>query len=219
MKSFDFMNEIDKNELNKLFDKLSKTMQKEILDNKQKTKEVLEECKNDEELNEFKIYNLDIVEKIYYIKNYTNGLNNIDLKEVKQIETDFYNNIYVILDNGNLYINGVLNKNKVDKIHIIDGFHLYQITTENQIIPCSEEDSWSNLDFYLCNNYNSYKKVVTTPLYIAGLTTEGQVISAHCNPCGIGVEPENFCNIDNILTVDEEVYVVKNGVTKPLYIC
>ena len=215
MKEYELINEINEDELEQLFNELPETMKKEIQEVKQKTKEILEDP---EDFEEFKIYSLDNMEKIYYIKNYTNGLDNINLKEVKQIETDFYNNVYVLLENGNIYINGSLEDVGIEKIYMIDGFHIYMITTDNKIIPLGEKEEWSKLDFYLYNNSSSYKKVVTDVLHIAGLTKDKRVISAYCNPCGIGVDPENFINVDDILIKDEKIYIIKAGETKPLYI-
>lgn len=215
MKKYNFIDEISKEELDKLFEELSETMKKEILEINQKEEELLE---TSEDFDDFKIYHLDVKEKIYYIKNYTEGLNNINLKEVKQIETDFYNNVYVLLENGDVYINSILDDVKIDKLHMLDGFHIYKITKNNKIIPFGEMEDWSNLDFYLYNNLNSYKKILLDPLYIVGLTDDKRVISAYCNPSGIGIKPDNFINVDDILTIDESIYIVKNEETKPLYI-
>lgn len=215
VKEYELINEINKDELERLFNELPETMKKEIQEVKQKTKEILEDS---EDFEEFKIYSLDNMEKIYYIKNYTNGLDNINLKEVKQIETDFYNNVYVLLENGNIYINSILEDVGIEKIYMLDGVHIYMITTDNKIIPLGEKEEWSKLDFYLYNNSSPYKKVVTDVLHIAGLTKDKRVVSAYCNPCGIGIDPENFINVDDILIKDEKIYIIKVGETKPLYI-
>lgn len=215
MEEHNLMNEISKEELEKLFDELPETMKMKIQEVKQKTKKILEDS---EDFEEFKIYSLDEIEKIYYIKNYTNGLDNINLKEVKQIETDFCNNVYVLLENGNIYTNGTLEDTGIKAIYMLDVFHIYKITTDNKINPLGEKEEWSKLDFYLYNNSNSYRKVITDVLHIAGLTEDKRVISAYCNPCGIGVDPDNFINVDDILIENEQIYVVKAGETKPLYI-
>ena len=52
----------------------------------------------------FKIYHIaDEQEKIKYIQNNTNALNGINLDDIKQIETNFDNNVYVLLKNGEVY--------------------------------------------------------------------------------------------------------------------
>ena len=62
MKKYNFIDEISKEELDKLFEELSETMKKEILEINQKEEEVLE---TSEDFDDFKIYHLDVKEKIY----------------------------------------------------------------------------------------------------------------------------------------------------------
>ena len=172
---------------------------------------------------ETKIYNMPEDEKMDYIRYQTNGLNNIEEKDIKQIETDYYNKVFVLLENGNLYRDGELIDNKISKIYMFDGQHLYKITEENKIRPIYEDDIWDNIDKYLNNNNCSYKKIVTSTLHIVALTTDGDVIAIHGLPTGLGIEPENFKNVEDISIVKEskdiEVpYIFKNNAYKPLYI-
>lgn len=56
--------------------------------------------------SEDKIYHLkDRKEIINYIRTNTKVLDNFKDEEIKQIESDYYNRIYVLLNNGNLWKN------------------------------------------------------------------------------------------------------------------
>lgn len=172
---------------------------------------------------ETKIYNMPEDERMDYIRYQTDGLKNIEEKDIKQIETDYYNKIFVLLNNGNLYRDGELIDNKISKIYMFDGQHLYKITEENKIRPIYEDDIWDNIDKYLNNNNCSYKKIVTTTFHIVALTADGIVRAIHGLPTGLGIEAENFKNVEDISIVQEtkgiEIpYIFKNNTYKPLYI-
>ncbi len=201
---------------NKLLEELSEPIKQEILEVEKMKAEFI---KDTETPKEFKIYNLDMLEQISYIKEHTNFLNNISLKNVIQLKVDFWDNVYILLNNGTFYINGIWNDGKVNKIAVLDGFHLYKITNDNKIFPLKELEEWDNTDFYLYNDFNSYKKILADNFYITGLTEDGNIISVHIDVNLTGIEPNNFINVDDILTVDEEPYIIKNGKIKPLYIC
>ena len=171
---------------------------------------------------ETKIYNMPEDERMDYIKYQTDGLTNIEENDIKQIETDYYNKVFVLLNNGNLYRDGDLIDNKICKIHMFDGMHLYKITEDNKIKPIYEDDIMDNIDKYLNNENCSYKKIVTSTLHIVALTTDGNVRAIHGLPTGLGIEPENFKNVEDISIVEEtkdiEVpYIFKNKEYKPLY--
>lgn len=172
---------------------------------------------------EIKIYNMPEEERMDYIRYQTNGLINIEEKDIKQIETDYYNKVFALLKNGNLYRDGELIDNKVSKIYMFDGMHLYKITEDNKIRPIYEDDIWDNVDKYLNNNNCSYKKIVTSAFHIVALTIDGDIKAMHGLPIGLGIEPENFKNVQDIIIVEEAEdiempYILKNAQRKPLYI-
>ena len=170
-----------------------------------------------------KIYNMPEDERRDYIKYQTDGLKNINEKDVKQIETDYYNKVFVLLNNGNLYMDGELIDSKISKIYMFDGMHLYKITEDNKIIPIYEDDIMDNRDKYLNNENCYYKKIVTSTLHIVALTEDGNIRALHGLPTGLGIEPENFKDVEDVMIVQEtkdiEVpYIFKNKEYKPLYI-
>lgn len=201
---------------NKLLEELSEPIRQEILEVEKMEAEIIRDTKTPKE---FKIYNLNKLEQISYIKEHTNFLNDISLKDVIQIEVDFWDNVYMLLNNGTFYINGIFNTSKVNKIVLLDRFHLYKITNDNKIFPLKELEEWDNTDFYLYNDFDSYKKILTSDFYITGLTEDRNIISVHIDVNLTGIEHNNFINVDDILIINEEVHIIKNGKTKPLYIC
>lgn len=173
--------------------------------------------------NEQKIYNMPEEERMDYIRNFTNGLKDIDENDVKQIETDYYNKVFVLLNNGNLYIDGELIDNKIKQIYMLDGMRLYKISEENIIKPIYGDDIFDDMDKYINNSNCSYKKVVTTTLNLVALTEEGQIKALCGISTGFGIEPENFKNVEDIVIIQEtedvEVpYILKNNEYRPLYI-
>lgn len=212
MEKYDLAN---KDELEKLLEELSEPIRQKISEVEKMEAEFI---KDTETPKDFKIYNLNILEQISYIKKHTNFFNDIRLKNIIQIKVDFWDNVYMLADNGKFYINGIFNASQVNEIVLLDGFHLYKITNDNKIFPLKELEEWDNIDFYLYNAFNSYKKILTSDFYITGLTEDNNIISVHIDVNLTGIEPNNFINVDDILKIDEDVYIIKNGETKPLYI-
>ena len=200
------------NELKEVFEELSETMKEELLKEEELSSQILEEKEDD-----LKIYNIDGIKRIFYIKKYTNGLNNINLKYVKQIETDYYNNIYVLLDNGYLLENGELQDNDIDRLYMVNGFSLYKITNDNIIKPIDDVYK-SDLDIYLNNEDYKYKKIISDPLYLVALTEEGTIKSSALSGIPIGIIPENFVGVDDIFIKDDNVYIIKQGKEISLYV-
>ena len=115
---------------NKLLEELSEPIRQEILEVEKMEAEIIRDTKTPKE---FKIYNLNKLEQIYYIKEHTNFFKGISLKDIIQLKVDFWDNVYMLLDNGTFYINGNFNVSKVNEIVLLDGFHLYKITNDNKI--------------------------------------------------------------------------------------
>lgn len=199
-------------ELKEVFEELSETIKEELLKEEELSSQILEEKEDD-----LKIYNIDGIKRIFYIKKYTNGLNNINLKYVKQIETDYYNNIYVLLDNGYLLENGELQDNDIDRLYMVNGFSLYKITNDNIIKPIDDVYK-SDLEIYLNNEDYKYKKIISDPIYLVALTEEGTIKSSALSGIPIGIIPENFVGVDDIFIKDDNVYIIKQGKEISLYV-
>lgn len=200
-------------ELNEVLNELSETMKEELLKEEEQSRKILEETEDD-----LKIYSIDGIKRIFYIKKYTNGLNNINLKYVKQIETDYYNKVFVLLNNGNLYRDGDLIDNNICKIYMLDGMHLYKITEDNKIKPIYEDDIMDNIDKYLNNEDYKYKKIISDSLYLVALTEEETIKSSALSGIPIGIIPENFVGVDDIFIKEDKPYIIKQGKEIPLYV-
>ena len=133
-------------------------------------------------------------ERIEYIKEHTNGLNN------KQF-----------------YKNGVLEDSNVREILVLENGNLYRIREDNTIIPLKSKEKWDDVDIYLYNQNKEYKKIITRGSNIICLTTEKKVISV-CFFELLGIIPENFIDVEDICMKKSKMYIVKEGKEIPLYI-
>ena len=177
---------------------------------------IIEEI-NFEEEQDIKIYCLNDKEGLDYIINKTNGLAGIDLNDVKQIETDYWNNVYVLTNDKKLYFNSLCICSDINRLYLFDGFHIYIIQEDNTIIPTGDAKEWDNLDMYLYNDGIAYKKIIEDTLMITALTEDKRVISVSFS-INQGIVPENFIDVDDIYYEDNEIFIIKNGQSKPLYI-
>ena len=143
-----------------------------------------------------KIYNMSDEEKMNYIKYNTNGLKGIPEENIKQIETDFYDNVFVLTLEGILYKNGELIDGNIEQIYMFDGCHLYKVTDNNQIRPIEEDKKWDDIDTYLNNNDCSYKKILFSTMNIVALTNNGKIREIHQYPACI--VPENYMDVEDI---------------------
>lgn len=165
---------------------------------------------------EFKIYHLSSKEAIRkYVRENTNDLDGVQDEDIKQIETDYNNSIYVLIKDGTLYKDRKLIETNVDKLWMQDGFSLYAIKTDNTIKSIT--NSW-NLHKYISDGV--YEKVLTSPLYLVALTKDKRIKCIHNDPSGLGIVPDNFINVDDvILKTDLEIpYIIKEGKEMSLFI-
>lgn len=175
-----------------------------------------------------KIYNMPKREQEECLKNFTCIYKKFDKTKIKQIETDFDNNIYVLTNLGKLY-KTLQYEDKLEflsdniiKICFIDGINLYKITNENIILPIEDNEKWSNVDKYLNNNNCKYKKIETSKMNIVLLTENGNVRALSGYP-NLGIIPDNFINIEDITIFEDEYeidmpYIYKNNKWQELYI-
>ena len=170
-------------------------------------------------MNPKKIYTMNDEEKIEYIKCYTNGLKGISKENVEQIESDYYDNVFVLTKDKKLYKNGNLINKQIKEIYMLDGCHLYKVTSDNKIRPIDDDLKWNDIDIYLNNNDCSYKKIVISTMNIIALTKDGKVRATHSYP--VCVIPENYVDVEDIKIEEIEgfdtPFVCKNGKFIKLY--
>ena len=70
---------------------------------------------------------------------------------------------------------------------------------------------------YLYNDGIAYKKIIEKLLIIVALTEDKRVISVSFS-LNHGIVPENFIDVDDIYYEDNEMFIIKNGQSEPLYI-
>ena len=176
-----------------------------------------------------KIYNMSEEKQEEIFKLYTCIYDKFTKNDIKQIETDFDNKIYILANNGTLYKTTQYDfeiefiSNGIEKIFYLDGMNLYRITAENEIFPIDNNKDWNNTDKYLNNNNCKYKKIETSKMHIVLLTEEGNVRALCGGYPSLGIIPDNFVNVEDITIVEDEngvdmPYIYKNNEFIELYI-
>lgn len=96
----------------------------------------------------------------------------------------------------------------------MDGFCIFGIMNNNMIESITFQYS---LNVYISGI--EYKKIVTSYLYLLALTNDNKIKCIFTNSTGLGIIPDNFIDVEDILfkTKLEIPYVVKNGKEIPLF--
>ena len=176
-----------------------------------------------------KIYNMSEEKQDEIFKLFTCIYDKFNKNDIKQIETDYDNEIYILTNDGELYKTSKYDEElefickDIIKIFYLDGMNLYKITTENIILPIDNSKTWNNTDKYLNNNNCKYKKIETSKMHIVLLTKEGNVRALCGGYPSLGIIPENFLNVEDITIVEDEhgidmPYIYKNNEFIELYI-
>ena len=153
-------------------------------------------------------------ELMKYVKVHKEIWGEIDVKKIKQIESLFANDVYILLYNGNVYKNGELILGNIKNLWCMNIKYLFVITIDNYIF---------SLDDNKFNDYINgirYKKIVKSELDLLALTQDNKLKALTSFPEFIGIEPENFIDVDDIVINGElgTPFIIKNNKKTPLYI-
>lgn len=160
-------------------------------------------------------------------KNTVLALKGIDLKNVKQIEESVdYKDAYVLFKDGKLFKNRKYIDNNVDRLIHLIASDIYKVTKDKQIIPLEKRrENWTKFNEYVYNEGKPYKKILIDGENIFALTEQGRIINTQSMFAEVGIIPENFINVEDILYVKQQEesnalqpYIVKNNKKMPLYI-
>lgn len=149
-----------------------------------------------------------------YVDNTISIWGDINKQNIKQIEAVFENDVYVLLNDGKLYENGKQIIDGIAELWCMNIHYLFVINKENYVYSIQDN---------IFNNYignTKYKKIVKSGLDLLALTYDKNVKSLTSYLEFIGIEPENFIDVDDISITGElgTPYVIKNGKKIPLYI-
>lgn len=149
-----------------------------------------------------------------YVNNTTSVWGDINKQNIKQIEAVFENDVYVLLTDGKLYENGKQILDKVSELWCMNICYLFAITNDNYVYSIQDniyKDYIGNI---------KYKKIVKSGLDLLALTYSNKVKSLTSCPEFIGIEPENFVDVEDISITGElgTPFIIKNGKKIPLYI-
>lgn len=156
-----------------------------------------------------KLYNYDVSEAYNFVKDNTDYLSDISIDDVKDIEFSATSDIIILLNNGDVILNGELKVNNIKLLVFLSGLSIFGISNENQIIPIIG----SNYSYSFINNNNSkYKKILINPLVIVALTNDNN-IKLYGTICDGAVDYNRLIDVEDIGYIDEndDVVVIKNG--------
>ena len=148
-----------------------------------------------------------------YVLNHRSEWSNINFIEMKEVVALFENDIYVLLNDGKLYNNDILILEDIESIWAMNISILFVITKDNYVYSLQDN---------IFNDYISnikYKKIVKSGLDLLALTYDNKLKALTGYPMFIGIEPDNFIDVEDIFIEGElgTPYIIKNNIKIPLY--
>ena len=162
-----------------------------------------------------KLYDYDVPRAYDFVKNNTNYLNNISISEVKDIKFSVTQDIIVLLNNGNVILNGKHLVSNIKLLVFMSGVFILGISNDNEIKSIiGNEYSYS----FINNNNYKYKKIIINPLVIVALTHEND-IRLYGTICDVAIDHNRLIDIEDIGYVDEndDIVVIKEGKVYSLF--
>ena len=168
-----------------------------------------------------KLYNMflesndSLQEKYNIVKENTNYLNDIDLKNIKEISISIDDDIIVLFKDGQLYINGNMYLENINTLAFMAGYSIFAISND-KVITCIT--NCLKTSEFINNNDYKYKKVVVTPLEIVALTYDNDIKFMGSVVDEI-IDYHLFYEIDDIGYYEEEkeIIVIKKDTAKSLF--
>lgn len=153
------------------------------------------------------VYFFDLNTAYNFVNKNTNYLENITIDEVKEIKFSYYKDIFILLKNGVLIVNGEETSHDIKTLGIDGGMYVFSISNDN-IITCLT-GNWKTTQFINNNNYK-YKKIVMNGLGIAALTQEHTIKYFGAFIDGF-IDYTNFYDVDDIGYIEEteEIVIIK----------
>lgn len=153
-----------------------------------------------------------VITPIDYVKESTNYLSRFKEDDIVSVCGDMYNNLYILLSNGNLYVSDKKEPIKNVKALVSLSYShkdIVAITNDNRII-------WFNNDEY--QSYfsdTSYDKVIAYNCGVVAL--KDGVLKVVCSMFNLIIDYNDFIDVEDIKLVDnEKVLIKKNGKWKKL---
>lgn len=153
------------------------------------------------------VYFFDLNTAYNFVNKNTNYLENINIDEVKEIKFSYYKDIFILLKNGVLIVNGEETSHDIKTLGIDGGMYVFSISNDN-IITCLT-GNWKTTQFINNNNYK-YKKIVMNGLGIAAQTQEHTIKYFGAFIDGF-IDYTNFYDVDDIGYIEEteEIVIIK----------
>lgn len=162
-----------------------------------------------------RLYDYDVLKAYDFVKKNTNYLNNILLEDVKDIKFSAVSDIIILLNNGEVILNGNSKVSNINLLIFMSGVSIFGISNDNQIIPIVG----SNYSYSFINNNNyKYKKIFITPLVIVALTLENDV-RLYGTVCDGAIDYNRLIGVDDVGYVEknDDIVVIKDGKAYSLF--
>ena len=155
-----------------------------------------------------KLYNYDLDRAYEFVSQNTNYLKDITKSDIKDIMFSAFEDVIILLNDGNVYKNGIKQLDNIKKIVFISGLSIFAISNNNSIISLTGDEYYYDI---LNNQDYNYKKIIVTPLMIIGLTNEKD-IKIFGTICDRTLDYHRFMNVDDIgyIKDNDDVVVVKD---------
>ena len=153
------------------------------------------------------VYFFDLNTAYNFVNKNTNYLENIIIDEVKEIKFSYYKDIFILLKNGVLIVNGEETSHDIKTLGIDGGMYVFSISNDN-IITCLT-GNWKTAELINNNDYK-YKKIVMNGLGIAALTHDGTIKYFGAFVDGF-IDYTNFYDVEDIGYIEEteEIVIIK----------
>lgn len=161
------------------------------------------------------VYTFDLNKAYNFVNKNTNYLDNISINDVQEIKFSYYKDIFILLKNGILIINGEEKIHNIKTLGIDGGMYVFSISNDN-IITCLT-GNWKTTELINNNNYK-YKKIVMNGLGIAALTHEHTIKYFGAFIDGF-IDYTNFYDVEDIGYIEEteEIIIIKKNKTISLF--
>ena len=191
------------------------------LQNIEKSYEQLESIKSsDVKLFGYEIstmYDLNLEDSYKIIGTNTDYLKNIAFDEIKDIKFSYFKDIFILLNDGTLLVNGKNKINNINSLGFMSGINVFAFSNENLIIPLT---TITNNSKFINNNDYKYKKIIITPLMIVALTYERSIKFFGMVVDGT-IDYTKFYDVDDIGYYEDEddIVVLKDKEIISLFNC
>lgn len=155
------------------------------------------------------LYDYNLKQAYDLIKEHSDYLDGILIKDVIDIQFSLYGNVIILLRNGDVLFDGNNVLSNIKFLSFRNGYVIFAISND-RIIRCLTSNS--NHALFMNNNDSTYKKILVTPLVMVALTNDGD-IKFYGDILDTTIDYHRFMDIEDVGYVEEnnDIVVIKDG--------